>query len=526
MVDTAELKQRTPRRHETGDPPAPSQRPAVVAAAVLLVAFAATAGVMCFLGTFTRPASDDFRFIGIERAKGFFGPCEYLYTTATGRIGNGVFVGLAYLFPDWGMRLTPAVTVLALAVAAALLTRAMLSRAGDGSAHPLAAPLAGLGTAVLSLGTQPRPYQTLYWTAGVITHTLPPALVTGLVAVALLARSPRARLWTGIAAVPLGLLAGTTSETISAAVLILVVLGGIGHLLFVRRLTWLPMFGALFGASTVVGALIVLTSPGHAVTLRQRTHSEPLISAKVLADTVSSGERVLMHLATDMSLPAAAAIGFLVCVLARSHRPLPAGKLLYALVAGAAGVLALTFAVMWELRVGWGHGGWTFYRGWFVFRYAAVLVAAFYGYAAADIIRRLRGRADGPSTAVCAICLALVAAACTSGAARLRETGTAMANRAAAFDAQSARIERAKRAGARTAPVAQLPIANLAVPFERPGRHDWLGPWIASYYGLASVTKGGGAPVSDKPRILAPGRAKAPESARALPAHAKPTKRR
>ncbi|MFC4910689.1 DUF6056 family protein [Actinomadura gamaensis] len=540
MANTVEVKQRTPHRDESGGPPGSPRRPAVISAAVLLVAFVAIGGVLCFLGIFVRPASDDFRFIVIERRDGFLGASSFLYSSLTGRVGNGLFVGLAYLSPDWGLRLTPTVALLSLAVAGALLAHALLARAGAG-AHPLAAPLAGLGTAVLALVMQPRAYHTLYWTAGVITHTLPPALVTGLAGVALLARSHRARLWTGAAAVPVGVLLGTTSETISAAVLILVVLAGIGQPVFAGRATWPPAFGVVLGASTVVGAVIVLTSPGHAAALRQRTHGEALVSSRVLADTVATWEKALSHLSTDAALPAAAAIGFVVCLLARTHRPIPAGRLLFALVAAGAGVLALTFAVMWELRVGWGPGGWRFYRAWFAFQYAAVLVAAFYGYAAADVLRRLRSRADVPRAVACAVCVALVAAACTGAAGRVRHTATAMMHRAAAFDAQSARAERAKRDGARTIAIARLPIANLAVPFEKRRGPDWLAPLIARYYGLASVTRApgnhrksgrptghptggpssgptGGPGPGGGARILAPGEAKIESPARALPA--------
>lgn len=485
MANDVEVEQRANHRNKSEDSPTSSQRPPVMAASALLVAFVAISGVLCFLGTFTRPASDDFRFIVLERRDGFLGPAEFLYSTLTGRVGNGLLAGLAYLSPDWGLKLTPAVALLSLAVAAALLTQAVLRRTGG--AHPLAAPLAGLGTAVLALATQPRAYHTLYWPAGAITHTFPPALLTGLVAVALLVRARRARLWTGVAAMPLGVLLGSTSETISAAVLILLVLGGIGHLLFVRRQTWLPTAGLLFGASTIVGAVVILTSPGHAQALRERTGGEPLFDAKVMADSVASGEKALSYLAADMALPAAAGIGVLVCLLARSHRPLPTGQLLFALVAGAAGVVALTFAVMWELRVGWGGNGWTFYRAWFVFRYAAVLVAALYGYAAADLVRRLRVQADGPRTAVCAVCLALVAAACTGNAGQIQTMAKDMANRATAFDDQTARVERAKHAGARTAEIGRLPIANLSVPFATPRAQDWLTPWEAQYYGLTSI---------------------------------------
>ncbi|MFC5180337.1 DUF6056 family protein [Actinomadura harenae] len=512
MANIVERTPRTSRRNDTGDSPADSRRPAVMAASALLVAFVAATGVLCFLGTFTRPAADDFRFIVLERRDGVFGPAEYLYTTLTGRVGNGLFAGLVYLSPEWGLKLTPVVALLALALAATLLTRAVLGRSWGGHTHPLAAPLAGLGTAVLALATQPRSYDTLYWPAGAITYTFPPALVTGLIAVALLARSRRARLWTGVAAMPLGVLLGATSGTISAAVLILLVLAGVGHLLFVRRPTRLPAAGVLFGASTMAGAVIVLTSPGHARSLRLRPHGEPLFGGRVMADSVASTHQALAHLATDMALPAAAAVGVLVCLLARPHRPLPAGRLLFALVAGAAGVLALTFAVMWELRVGWGHDGWTFYRAWFVFRYAAVLVAAFYGFAAADIVRRMRFQADGPRTVACAVCLALVAAAFTGHAARLQSMARSMADRATAFDDQTARVERAGRAGARTAVIGPLPIEELAVPFV----HGRPSPWATAYYGLtpARATPARATPTRPTPTRPAPAR---PTPARPTP---------
>ncbi|MEV4252571.1 hypothetical protein AB0J52_05320, partial [Spirillospora sp. NPDC049652] len=236
------------------------------------------------------------------------------------------------------------------------------------------------------------------------------------------------------------------------------------------------------------GALIVLTSPGRAAALRERMHGEPLLSPQVRADSAAAAQKALAHLPSDMALPAAAGIGVLVCLLARPAKPLPTGRLLFAVTAGAAGVVALTFAVMWELRVGWGADGWTLYRGWFVFRYAAVLVAAFYGYAAADLVRRLRVQAEGPRAVVCAVCVALVAAGLSNGAGRLQDTARTMANRAAAFDAQTARVERAEQAGARTAVVAPLPIEDLAVPFAAPRSGDRIAPWEAEYYGLESVS--------------------------------------
>ncbi|MGW7294615.1 hypothetical protein ACWGIB_19775 [Streptomyces xiamenensis] len=150
-----------------------------------------------------------------------------------------------------------------------------------------------------------------------------------------------------------------------------------------------------------------------------------------------------------------------------------------AVLAGLAGLAAL--AVVAALRLGYGEGGWTYYRTWNSFLLPLLLALCCYGMLAGQALAtRLRPRARTVA--------ALLTTAATLGALAgllpdVRSLATETRDRAAAWDAQDTRIRTEAAAGATAVGYQPLHIAGLTEPFmAKTGQGDWAARCVAGFY--------------------------------------------
>ncbi|WP_018654958.1 DUF6056 family protein [Actinomadura flavalba] len=476
------------------DPPRPARGPAAATWAVLL-GCAALGGAVAFLGLFTRPTSDDYRLSNWARDHGPLGAARVFYEDVTGRVGNGIVHGFAYLVPGVSLKLAGAVTFAATALAVACLAHGLAGRLTARPPLPFAA-LAGLSAATVALLAQPRTYQTLFWATGALTHVLPLLLLCALAAFAVRARTRRARVAAAVLALPAGTFLGTCNEPIVFAGGVLGGLCLLTHLLFARRFTYAAAGAAALLAGLTAGALIVLTSPGHAQTIAHRTDGEALISAGIARDTLNAWGHVLEGTVTNAALLGALAAGALGALLlgpARlaalagpARRP---ARLAWALALPALTVVLTALPVMWALRVGWGELGQHIARGWFTVTFLAVLAATAYGFALGAALAHLTRRRRVAASALAVVCAATALVTCGFLAEHLRVLGRAMVTRSVAWDAQNADVLRQRAAGATTVTARRLRIAGLAEPFSpvRVPAEDWVAHTMAEYYRVDRV---------------------------------------
>lgn len=444
------------------------------------------------VGFNVRPASDDYRLIVMVREGGIPGICWDFYTQVTGRVSNGLLAGLIYSFPTVLPRLLPPMIFLAFALVVGLLIRALFIRA---NARPrmYVLALAGLGVASITLLGQPLVYQTLFWTPGVITHTIPPIVIIGLVAVALDC-PPRRRLAFAVAVFILSVVLAMMSEAITVVWFVLAALLGLTHVLFRRRPGFLLRVAGLGVAGFTLGTLVLWTAPGNQV--RQEgvaswpgSDSHPL-SADVLADALSMAATALQKLVTDGFAPAAVALGAALAILngkvVRRIRP-TAGQSLWMVAGPIVAVVASAFAVEYAVRYGYGDTTWVVYRVWLNFAFVLVLCFVWLGFVLAG--RIVRGGVFPSKHLVTVLsywCLILALTACT---VRLHALGNTVVERAVAWDLQDAEMAQRRAAGERVLPYRPLPIQNLAEPFV--GSARWVIESVAGFYQVDAIAKRG-----------------------------------
>lgn len=458
--------------------------------AVLLAGVFGVALAVGFLGLYVRPTSDDYRLAAFARDGGISGTAAEFYLRVTGRVGNGILVGLVYAFPDAGPRLVPLVAFVALALVLGLLLRWGLPYAGVRPSRAQALLGGSLLATVVLLG-QPHPYQTLFWTPGVITHTFPLIGLAGTVALALRAESRRARRLMCAAAPAAGCFLATVGEPVALLWLAIVAALAALHRRYGRQRAYAAAFTVGLTAGFVLGLAVVMTSPGNAAREAGApsfpgSAPNPLDPA-VFRDAVAMSFEALRYLACSASPIAAFGIGFLLGVLAPTSRGpakhAPKKALPAATVAGAA------FLVNWADRYGFGAIKWVGYRTWIGFALLGVLAMAYYGCMAA---RALPRRASAASALATAGILLAVGAGYVS---ELQALGRQVVARAAAWDAQSAQIAQARARGDQAVPYRPLPIDGLTEPFSAPPGRDWIVPTIERYFQVAKIenTTGGSA---------------------------------
>jgi hypothetical protein len=311
----------------------------VAAFTLSAVAFGLLA-VAGWAGRHVRPSADDWCFLPKVRDHGVGRLVHDFYFHDNGRIANALAVGLYSRPGVAGHQVFPAVAaVAAVAVLWALAAwgcRALGVRV-PGGVRPA---VAGTVAALVLLAAH-NPYQTFYWPAASVSHTMPPVLALGAVACALGARTTGRRVAAGGVALLTGLVLGTLSE--ETTVVALVALGA--FLLVHRRVTGPASrrFAAVCAGCGALGLLaglaVLATSPGSR-SRRKRLGVDGSLSLREGAAAVHDWLRIMLHVATDWPYVAAVGVGALLGVVAVpvGRRPVAVGRGGVAGVAGVAGL--------------------------------------------------------------------------------------------------------------------------------------------------------------------------------------------
>ena len=478
-------------------PTAPEERPAVPASVRWLptALFGLTAAaclallvVTGYLGRYVRPTSDDWCMAAKERDWGVGGIVHESYYHLNGRISNAFMSGVVYMGGGWVTKVLPALLYVGLAGGSAWLAFLLFARLSVGRVTAVTAAVAtGLVVAVTTAWGAHSPYAVVYWSAGTISHTLP-SVLTVLAAAAALTfgrRRPWAVVPWAIVLFVVGWVDATLSEAFMATcgtVLIVVVAY---HLLYGPRWGRTVQLCAAGLAGLLAGILVLYTSPG-------ATSRRDVLNGKSLSATgaVRRAVHVLPHMLHEAFnahvLVPAIAFGILLALV------LPALALsTRAFTWLVAGCVVLPFVMAFEVAVllgmGYGFNGWAFSRVWQDFLIPATMAFVLGSYL---IVGRLiaalapRYRLSPAVLAAAAVLpFAALVYAVHGHADTARHLDTSMAHRAAAWDAQSARIKTEVAGGAVFVNYRPLQIAGLAEPFKlKPWRRDQIGQCAATYY--------------------------------------------
>ncbi|MFK0258530.1 DUF6056 family protein [Streptomyces sp. NPDC090445] len=503
----------------------------VVAAAGALIA------VGCFLGLYVRPTSDDWCAAWKSRDLGVLGITADFYTTQNGRITNAFLSGLVYADGLTGIKVFPTVIAVAFTAGLVLLGREFVRRLGG---RPRVLPLTACALVIQALlyfaGT--RSYQVLLWAPATISHTLPSVIGVWALLLAVHTvrhRSAAVRAAGFAAAFLIAFAIGTLSEPFALVSGLLAAAVGLLALLppgpaRIRRRPFL--WCLLWCAGLVCGLAVLYASPGARWRRAQQPERQSMLSAAELRATFEDWLRMWDVVTGQWAYLGAAAVGVLLGLSLgpggspRSRgrgrgsppglrRKLPVTVLLLPVPV----VLLGSFAVVAGLRSGYGPTGWTYARTWT--SYLVVMELALCGYGTllgAWAARRPAARA-GPRTAkatattaatatatakataaatatatAAAVGVGVVAAGCLTLAStaalvpNVQQLTTATVTRAAAWDAQNARIRAEAARGVTDAGYTPLHIGNLAEPFfTGTYERDWVAACVAKWYGLDRV---------------------------------------
>lgn len=212
-----------------------------VAALVLTVLGCGLVG-LAWLGTYSRWIADDFCTVAALQRLGFLQSQVYWYKSWSGRFAFTLVMTTLESLGPHVTRLIPAAVILVFITSIFFALMQVLA------SRMLAATLACAITWSI-VGCAPDVFQDVFWATGVVTYTLPLALVA--LAVGLILRRSKA-------AYPLLLLAAAFSETLTA------VMAGVAVVTFAafpsQRRRTLPAIAAIG-----LGALVVVVAPGNVV---------------------------------------------------------------------------------------------------------------------------------------------------------------------------------------------------------------------------------------------------------------------
>ncbi|MFD7626626.1 DUF6056 family protein [Streptomyces sp. NPDC059851] len=483
--------------------------------ATVVAASGALIAVGCFLGLYVRPTSDDWCAAWKTRDLGVLGITADFYTTQNGRITNAFLSGLVYGYGDGltGIKILPTVLTVAFTAGLVLLGREFVRYLGGRVRGPtvvLTLTACALVIQALLSFAGTRSYQVLLWAPATISHTLPSTIGVWALLLAVRTvrhRSPAVRAAGFAAALLTGFAIGTLSEPfalvsglLAAAVGLLALLGPgpSGHRR--RVLSWCMAWCA----GLACGLAVLYTSPGARWRRAQQPERESMFSAAELWATFEDWLHMWGTVTGQWAYLGAAAVGVLLGLAsglgsrdrsrggrrgggggcAPGRRKLPLTVLLLPVPV----VLLGSFAVVVGLRSGYGPSGWTYARTWTSYLVPMELALCCYGaLLGARAARRVAGSPAfvGAATLV-AGCLVLASTAVL--VPNVRRLTTTTVTRAAAWDAQNARLRTEAAGGATDAGYTPLHIGNLAEPFfTRTYERDWVAACVAQWYGLTRI---------------------------------------
>lgn len=486
----------------------------------LLMPVFALGSIVAFLGLYARPASDDYRMVVFIRNGGISEITGEMWARLTGRVGNAMLGWVVYGHPDIGMRLIPLAAFTGAGMAVFLLLRAAVPLCGY-HVPSSALVLGGFGAGTVILLGQPLTYHIVYWSAGVITHSIPFIILILLITLGLKeAGHNDIRLVVGFVG---SLFIATVNEAISLVWFGLAMTVVATSLILRRVEAFRPRFFLAYTAVLTVGSGIGLgvlwAAPGNAsrragVPSAARGPLDPRLLGDAAGMTISA----FRCLFASPGPWAALALGCVVGLLAR-HTGKPAavsrGELAWLLCGPAVAAIGTAFAVQTALRFGFGRTPWICYRAWPNFTFVLVIALFFYGFLIARAVlaagRRLgppggyraalpMGRwtalsglprlaaqvvPGGLGLVACGVLLVTFA----GYALNLEDLGGRMVVRAAAWDAESAEIAKARAQGRTVVPFSALPIEHLWAPYTVPSARDWVAATIARYFHVSKIIR-------------------------------------
>ncbi|MGW4029236.1 DUF6056 family protein [Streptomyces sp. NPDC004838] len=483
-----------------------------------------------WFGHWVRPGADDWCFLPQVREDGISGLVRKFYLQDNGRVTNAALTGLYAKFDIAGHQwfaFVSGVTVLGIlwAVTALVLRR-------TGLTVPRGVPLltAAMVTTVFLLAT-PNTYKTFYWPASSVSHTLAPVFACAGAIPLLLARSRAGRNAALAAVFVAGLLVGTLSE--ETTVVVLVVLSAAlllsCRILTDRRRRAYARTWCLTGiAGTVIGALVLVTSPG-SQNRRERYGAQgtSVIAPEALIESLRAFAQIVGTLLTTWQYLGAVAAGVLLGLLVRgpagrSTAPLPHRPLL--VCAGVLVFLVSGYLCTVVALPAFGPGVATASRAWndYLLLYTVLLTAA--GALLGDTLRQ-RARRAGPveagrapevpdapdareapdarkpvnspsaahavraantARAAMAASAAVCALVCVALTVSLGHLGQDMRERARNWDRQDQWMRLQSAHGAQVLPYKPLSVSRMGEPFGKHG--SWPASCVADYYYVDKVT--------------------------------------
>ena len=452
--------------------------------ALLAAAMLCLDAVAASLGWWIRPVADSWCTAVQVRDQGMFPTAWHMYAHENGRLAAAVANSVSGLHHGVAERLFPALTI-ALALAASMSLYAGLRRVVIGDMTRLAVVVLAALTAASTLLLGRSAYQSFLWAPGAITHTWP--VLIGLFAVAAglrVADRGGARWWAPLGAL-ISFLASTFDEVTTVLLLTLAAIALADRGAWRRRAPAWVVYVRACVVGVLAGVVVLNASPG----FHSRSGGSHL-TAGLLAGSVGDAARWVGDFLAQWPLVGLLAVAIMVGYSSAARRTDAVRRSRRLLAAPAIVVLVALVVDVVALRIGYGPTGpETTPRAFSEFFVPAVVACAFYGLLLGELAHR---RAAFSAWRVPAMSVATVAA--LAGVAGLAWQTTQLADvlrpRAAAWDAQNARIEQAARAGVRDVRYAPLPVAGLADPFWLAGYHDWVAGCVKSYYHVAKLRDG------------------------------------
>jgi hypothetical protein len=307
-------------------------RSAAAASTALAAVIAVALLAFAWRGWYSRYIVDDFCTASQLRTMGFVEAMKYPREVWSGRYSyffvKALFESVGPVTP----RLTPALMMLLLGLAAALVARRLL---GCSRVTATAFALAGVYAVIDSSPSLGNIGGALYWETGALTYFLPMALFTAWIA--LFGETKRSPAALAAASGVLMLAAGGLSETSLAAQGALT--GGtllLALLLRARNAAWIAAGGLL---ATAVALALVLSAPGNSLRAEKQTAPIPLPAA--IERSLAYANR---YVGSNVFVDGAALLPFALVTMLAGRRHLH-GASLRPLLAGAAAIAAAAYAV-------------------------------------------------------------------------------------------------------------------------------------------------------------------------------------
>ncbi|WP_158718061.1 DUF6056 family protein [Streptomyces sp. NRRL F-2664] len=475
------------KRRSNHDDPLPEDtaeeravRPWINAATTVTLGLLVT---LCVLSLNVRPAADDWCFIADLRKIDPVTFARHFYFKENGRFVNGLIVGIYASAGISGIVAMPIVLAISTFTAIGILVANL--EQGSGVRFPTIwkALIAGVCSLALFL-VQPAQYQTFFWAAGVVSHTLPPTLAAFLVVWALRCSSRASRTVCLIASFAGGAAISLTSEeTAVALIAALFVLLAVRMLRQPLRRNFLTLWSGVSTIGLTVGIVILTTSPGSR-SRRRMLGMETHLELNDIAGGAGDWVHVISEMITTWGYAPVLVTGLAAgSVLARNVE-LPISWF-DKIITPALLVSAASLASMVLVRISLGRGGYLTHRVWNDFRLGFILMLAWYGFVlGAFLAKELSSRQPWLLSAwsflllPCAILVFLAPPVFSAG----REAFT----RAEAWDSQDASIRYLVSRGERSPSYTPHPIGGLVEPFSGPNK-SWVRACAARYYEVPSL---------------------------------------